>query len=195
LCSGPRAPRWKRRYQSPPAAPVSAEVNASYAGARRRSTGRWGTFDLAVSFCSRRQADPSSDDFIFRNSGDARQIEIGWWPGDRDYDRPAFFAFAYRPPAGAAVRIPCRRDSARLTSSRCHAMLEPEFGEIVVDREDIGLAEDPRAFALEFAHSAFRHASCCEWNPILAASAEGSPPPVGCSQRWTAVAPSAAPVG
>jgi hypothetical protein len=40
-------------------------------------------------------------------------------------------------------------------------------------------APDPHAFALEFARSAFAHAcQVCEWDPSLAASAEGDPPPV-----------------
>ena len=33
--------------------------------------------------------------------------------------------------------------------------------------------------ALEFAHSAFSHAcAVCDWDPALAASAQGTPPPV-----------------
>jgi len=32
---------------------------------------------------------------------------------------------------------------------------------------------------VEFAHSAFQHAcAVCEWDPVLAATAEGTPPPI-----------------
>ena len=156
-----------------PAAFVPAEVQASYRGARRRSTGGGAPLDLAVSFCFRRQTDPSSD-FIFRNSGDVQQIEIGWWPGDRDYDRPALFAFSYRVPF--AYPVPDGFGEADLKPD---AVLGPSLARLWSNWEDIGSAEDPRALALEFAHSAFRHPSTCrECDPILAASAEGSPPPV-----------------
>jgi hypothetical protein len=40
-------------------------------------------------------------------------------------------------------------------------------------------SDDPHAFALEFARSAFQHACLvCGWDEGLAASAEGTPPPV-----------------
>jgi hypothetical protein len=40
-------------------------------------------------------------------------------------------------------------------------------------------APAPRAYALEFARSAFRHAcTVCGWDEALAASAEGTPPPI-----------------
>jgi hypothetical protein len=32
-----------------------------------------------------------------RNSGDAQQIEVGWWPGDARYPRYAFFYGALTP--------------------------------------------------------------------------------------------------
>jgi hypothetical protein len=38
---------------------------------------------------------------------------------------------------------------------------------------------DPHAAAVDFARSAFGHAcAVCEWDPGLAASAHGTPPPV-----------------
>ena len=40
-------------------------------------------------------------------------------------------------------------------------------------------AEDPHAPAVEFARSAFQHACvACSWDPTLAATATGTPPPV-----------------
>jgi len=52
-------------------------------------------------------------------------------------------------------------------------------GEYVLDWDDVREAEDPFGTALEFARSAFRHAcAVCGWDPALAASAEGTPPPV-----------------
>ena len=56
---------------------------------------------------------------------------------------------------------------------------DPDIGEFILDWNDVRAAQDPRAAALEFARSAFRHScAACEWHPGLLASAEGSPPPV-----------------
>jgi hypothetical protein len=49
----------------------------------------------------------------------------------------------------------------------------------VLDWDGLRSAEDPHGLALEFAHSAFAHAcAVCEWDPLLAGSAEGRPPPI-----------------
>ena len=59
------------------------------------------------------------------------------------------------------------------------ARWDAELGEYVLDWEDIRNSPDPHALALEFARSAFRHAcEVCEWDPALAATAEGVPPPI-----------------
>ena len=51
--------------------------------------------------------------------------------------------------------------------------------ENVLDWEHLRASPDPHQAGLEFARSAFRHAcAVCEWDPALAASAEGRPPPV-----------------
>ena len=80
------------------AALVLSALRAPYRGRSTPVNAWWGTFDLAVSLYSGRPVDPPSDDFITRNSGNAQQVEIGWWPGDARYPRPAFFAFAFPPP-------------------------------------------------------------------------------------------------
>ena len=98
-----------------------------------------------------------------------RSIEVGWWPGDARYPKAAFFAFAYPAPPGFA--------NARLSPAA--ARWDQALGEYILDWDDVRAAPDPRAAALEFAHSAFRHACLvCGWDPSLAASAEGRPPPV-----------------
>ena len=53
------------------------------------------------------------------------------------------------------------------------------LGEYLLGWDDVRAAPDPHAAGLEFARSAFRHAcTVCAWDPQLAASAEGTPPPV-----------------
>ena len=151
------------------AALVLAEFRAPFRGRATPVNAWWGTFDLAVAYFNGNPADPPADDFIMRNGGDAEQIELGWWPGDRKYDKPAFFAFAHPAPEGFA--------EADLAPDAAH--WDSDLGEFVLDWEDIREERDPHALALEFARSAFGHAcEVCAWDPVLAQSAEGEPPPV-----------------
>jgi uncharacterized protein DUF5996 len=151
------------------AALVLAEFRAPFRGRSTPVNAWWGTFDLAVHFYSGRPADPPSDDFITRNGGDAQQVEVGWWPGGPTHDGAAFFSFAYPAPDGFA--------DANVDPAA--ARWDAELGEYVLDWDDVRAASDPHAFALEFASSAFQHAcSVCDWDPALAASAEGTPPPL-----------------
>jgi hypothetical protein len=151
------------------AALVLAEFRAPYRGRSTPVNAWWGSFDLAVNLFSGLPADPPSDDFIMRNSMDAQEVAIGWWPGDPRYDPAAFYAYAHPAPEGFSegdVSPP----AARWT---------PELGLFALDWEDARATGDPHAAALEFAHSAFQHACIvCGWDPALAASAEGAPPPV-----------------
>jgi Family of unknown function (DUF5996) len=151
------------------AALVLAEFRAPYRGRSTPVNAWWGSFDLAVNLFSGLPADPPSDDFIMRNSMDAQEVAIGWWPGDPRYDSAAFYAYAHPAPDGFAEG----------TVAPAAAHWAPELGLFALNWEDPRATGDPHAAALEFAHSAFQHACIvCGWDPALAASAEGAPPPV-----------------
>jgi hypothetical protein len=151
------------------AALVLAALRAPYRGRSSPVNAWWGTFDLAVSLFSGRRVDPPSNDFIMRNSGNAQQIEVGWWPGDARYPHAAFFAYAFPVPDGF--------EKATLSPPEAH--WDPELGEYVLNWDDVRVAADPHRAALDFGLSAIRHAcTVCGWDPDLAASAEGIPPPV-----------------
>jgi hypothetical protein len=146
------------------AALVLAEFRAPFRGRSTPVNAWWGSFDLAVNLFSGRPAEAPRDDFITRNSMDAEEVTVGWWAGDARYARPAFFAYAHPPREGFAG-----------------AAVHPEAA-----RWDGGLGlymldwDDARGGAgLEFARSVFRHAcATCDWDPALAATADGIPPPV-----------------
>jgi hypothetical protein len=151
------------------AAFVLAEYRAPYRGRSTPVNAWWGSFDLATNLFSGEPADPPSDDFIMRNSMDAQEVAVGWWPGDERLGRPAFYAYAHPAPEGFG--------GARLSPAA--ARWDGELGLYVLDWDDARVAADPHAFALEFARSGFRHACVvCGWDPALPASAEGVPPPV-----------------
>ena len=151
------------------AALVLAELRAPYRGRSSPVNAWWGSFDLAVSLYSGRTVEPPSDDFIMRNSATAEQVEVGWWPGDARYPRPAFFAFAQPAPDGY--------ETAVLSPPAAH--WDTDLGEYILDWDDVRAMPDPHRAALDFGRSAIRHAcDVCEWAPDLASSADGVPPPV-----------------
>ncbi len=151
------------------AALVLAALRAPYRGRSSPVNAWWGSFDLAVSLFSGRRVNPPMNDFITRNSGDAEQIEVGWWPGDARYPHAAFFAYAFPPPDGF--------QEATLSPPAAH--WDAELDEYILDWEDVCVAPDPHGAALDFGLSAIRHAcTVCGWDPDLAASAEGLLPPL-----------------
>jgi len=151
------------------AALVLAEVCAPYRGRSTPLNAWWGSFDLAVSLFSGRPAEPPAQDFIMRNSMDAQEVVIGWWPGDQRYPRAAFYAYAHPAPSGYADAV-LEPPAARW---------EPDLGEFVLDWDDVRRAADPHRTAVGFARSAVRHGcAVCDWDPALAATLDGVPPPV-----------------
>jgi len=151
------------------AALVLAELRAPFGGRSSPVNAWWGSFDLAVSLYSGEPADPPSNDFISRNSGNAQQIEVGWWPGDGRYPKAAFYGYAAPAPPAFA--------SARMAPDAAH--WDDKLGEYILDWADVVSSADPHGAALAFCRSVVEHACvACGWDPMLAASAKGIPPPV-----------------
>ena len=151
------------------AAQVLVAFRAPFRGRSTPVNAWWGSFDLAVSLFSGQPAEPPSGDFIMRNAMDSQEVALGWWPGDPRYPKAAFYAYAHPAPDGFG--------KGELTPAA--ARWDGALGEFLLDWEDVRAGEDPHATALEFARSAFRHACLvCGWDEALAASADGTPPPV-----------------
>jgi hypothetical protein len=151
------------------AAMVLTQVRAPFRGRSTPVNAWWGSFDLAVSLYSGQPANPPSDDFIMRNSMDAQEVALGWWPGDPRHPGAAFYAFAHPAPPSFG--------EAKLSPPAAH--FDTGLGEFILNWDDIRTADDPQAEALDFVRSAFLHAcTICRWDPALAASAKGTPPPV-----------------
>ncbi len=151
------------------AALVLAEFRAPYRGRKTPVNAWWGSFDLAVSLFSGQPAEPPSNDFIMRNSMDAQDVAVGWWPGDPNYGKAAFYAYAHPAPDSFS--------DGKISPAA--ARWDSKLGLYVLDWDDVRAGADPHATALEFARSVFAHAcTVCEWDPELAASVDGTPPPV-----------------
>ena len=140
------------------AAFVLAAFRAPYRGRTSPVNAWWGTFDLAVSLYSGRHVEVTATDFIRRNTMDAEQVEVGWWPGDARYPRAAFYAFVHPAREGFA--------GAELAVGRW----DDGMGEYLLDWDDARVTSDPHATALAFARAVFAHAcDVCEWDPLLGA--------------------------
>jgi hypothetical protein len=151
------------------AAMVLTEFRAPFRGRSTQVNAWWGSFDLAVSLFSGEPAEPPSDDFIMRNAMDAQEVAIGWWPGDPRHPTAAFYAYAHPAPSGYG--------DGKLAPEAAH--WDAGLGEYLLAWDDVRASDDPHAAALEFARSAFSYAcATCRWDPALAASAHGTPPPV-----------------
>src|SRR5436305_2340003 len=151
------------------AALVLADFRAPFRGRKTPVNAWWGSFDLAVSLFSGQPAEPPSDDFIMRNSMDAQEVAVGWWPGDANYGKAAFYAYAHPAPDSFSDG----------KVSPAAARWDTGLGQYILDWDDARQSADPHAAALEFFRSVFAHAcEVCEWDPALAASAAGTPPPI-----------------
>lgn len=151
------------------AATILTEFRAPYRGRSTPVNAWWGSFDLAVSLFSGLPADPPSDDFIMRNAMDSQEVAVGWWPGDHRHPAAAFYAYAHPAPAGYA--------SGPLSPAAAH--WDAQLGEYILNWDDVRASPDPHALGLEFAESAFLYAcEVCGWDNRLAASTQGTPPPV-----------------
>jgi hypothetical protein len=151
------------------AALVLARFRAPYRGRQTPVNAWWGSFDLAVNLFSGAPAEPPSQDFIMRNAMDAQEVAVGWWPGDPRHPRAAFYAYAHPAPPGHADG----------TLAPAAAAWDAGLGEYVLHWDDLAGEPDPVGTAVAFARSAFAHACLvCGWDPALAASVEGAPPPL-----------------
>src|SRR6185437_640174 len=149
------------------AALVLSAFRAPYRGRSTAVNAWWGSFDLAVNLFSGEAAEPPAGDYIMRNAMDSEEVAVGWWPGDGRYAKAAFYAYAHPARDGVA--------GADMSPGRWDAAL----GEYVLDWDDVRASADPHAVAVDFARRVFRHAcTMCDWDPALAASAEGNPPPL-----------------
>lgn len=104
-----------------------------------------------------------------RNAMDSQEVALGWWPGDPNYPKAAFYAYTH--PAPIAF--------ADAPISPAVARWDAALGQYILDWDEVCTSANPSALAIEFARSVFDHAcAVCDWDPTLAASADGTPPPL-----------------
>jgi hypothetical protein len=116
----------------------------------------WGSFDLAVTrFSGRRAPERPDADVITREGYSHEVISAGFWPGSGALKEPAFYAYAApEPPGFKAARI---RPAA--------AFYSHDFGEFLLNYDDVRRMPSPRTALLEFMQSTYEAgATLAGWN-------------------------------
>jgi hypothetical protein len=120
----------------------------------------WGSFDLAVTRFSGREAPPhpggvpNMADWVAREAYSHEVHSVGFWPGNKAFPEPAFYAYAYPEPEGF-------RDAPVMTEG---AYYSDELQEYLLPYESVRRASDPDARILDFARSTYEAAATLgEW--------------------------------
>jgi hypothetical protein len=124
----------------------------------------WGSFDLALTRFSGREAPPhpggvpNMADWIAREAYSHEVYSVGFWPGNKALPEPAFYAYAYPEPEGF-------RDAGLTTEG---AYYHDELKEYVLPYESVRYAPDADERILEFARSTYEAAATLGRWPRLA---------------------------
>jgi hypothetical protein len=109
----------------------------------------WGSFDLAVTRFSGRQAPPhpggmpNFPDDVAREAYSHELTSLGFWPGNAEAPDPIFYAYAYPTPDGYAEASVVPAEAGWLA----------DLGEFVLPYEAVRTSQDPDAAVLAFAES------------------------------------------
>jgi predicted GNAT family acetyltransferase len=135
---------------------VMTRFRAGYLGKASPVHLFWGSFDLATTRFSGREAPahagglPHFPDDVAREAYSHEVTSVGLWFGNRDAPAPVFYAYAYPTPEGYPDA----------TVSPSTASWLAEMGEFVVPYDVVAGAEDPDELLLEFFEST--HAAAAE---------------------------------
>lgn len=131
----------------------------------------WGSFDLAVTRFSGRQAPrhpggiPGLPDDVTREAYSHEVASAGFWSGSDAFPRPAFYAYAYPAPKGyAEAPIPAP------------GYFDGTLGEFLLDYEAVRTAADPEATLLDFLQATYEAAADLgDWDRAALDCAPGIP--------------------
>ena len=115
----------------------------------------WGSFDMAVTRFSGRDAPPhpggvpALPDAVTREAYSHEVSSAGFWPGGGGIDYPAFYSYAYPAPPGFAEAAIGPSD----------AFFHPQLGEFLLPYEAVRTAVDPESVLLEFLETTYAAAA------------------------------------
>jgi len=116
----------------------------------------WGSFDLALSFFSGRRApEREGADRITREAYSHEVISCGFWPGNGQFQMPAFYSYAAPEPPGLKTA------SIRPGS----AFYSTDISEFILLYDDVRQAESPEHMLLDFLQSTYEAgANLAHWD-------------------------------
>jgi hypothetical protein len=116
----------------------------------------WGSFDLAVTrFSGRLAPQPEKTDPVTREAYSHEVISCGFWPGDRRFKHPAFYAYAIPVPPGID------KESIRPDP----ASWDTQLGEFILKYEAIREVSAPGPAILDFCESTYEAgAKLAQWD-------------------------------
>ena len=115
----------------------------------------WGSFDLAVTRFSGREAPrhpggvPGLPDEVTREAYSHEVSSAGFWPGSDAYPHAAFYSYAYPTPQGFA----------QAAVEPADALWAPDMGEWLLPYDAVRSAPDPDAALLAFLRTTYRAAA------------------------------------
>lgn len=139
---------------------VMNQFHALFGGATPTVALMWGTMDLRdVRFINQRVPTTGlNSGYIRRNAMDVAQFEIGWWHGNEQYPKPAYYAFIY----------PGVEQMDKLSIQPQSACWDKTLGEFLLDYDDVRQAEHPEKELMQFFNSTYEQLSRkAEWQNDL----------------------------
>lgn len=125
----------------------------------------WGTFDLRDARYNGIAVPTTGINagYIRRNAMDEGQIEIGWWHGNKDYPKPAYFSFTYPQPE--------KIELAKIQPS--YARWDDKIKVFILDYDDLRKSSNLEQDLLTFFESTYQAgAKLANWNKNLITSGE-----------------------
>jgi Family of unknown function (DUF5996) len=149
------------RFRSALAAmlPVFAQFRAGFSGKASPIHFWWGSFDLAVSRFSGREAPPHPGglpglpDRITREAYSHEVSSAGFWAGGVTAAEPFFYSYIYPEPDGFR------------SADVAHGRFDETYGEFVLPYSEVRRADDPARMLLDFFQSSYEAAAgLAEWD-------------------------------
>ena len=124
---------------------VLNDTRADFIGKASPAHFFWGSFDLAVTRFSGREAPPREGPAFMREAYSHEVISHGFWPGNDEMPEPIFYAYSVPEPSGFK--------EARVEPA--DARYHPPMGEFILPYEAVRTSSDPDAAIRAFVESTY----------------------------------------
>lgn len=144
---------------------IMQRYHARFTGATPPVGLMWGTLDIRDARYKNTPVATTGMNagYIRRNAMDVAQVEAGWWSGNEQYTKPAYFSFTYPQPAGI--------EQAKIQPAAGH--WNNTLGEFILDYDDVRKSKQPEQDLLAFFDSTYQAgAKLANWDPQLIGAGE-----------------------